>query len=641
MAERRRRQRRIDYPRRGRTGPRRWLPSWRQQLSGLLLGAGLFVGLFAAVYVSVEIPDENAEARRQATVYYWADGSQMVSVGAVDRQNVELSQIPDSVESAVISAENESFYTDSGVSVTGIARAVVSMAGGGEVQGGSTITQQYVKNTYLSQDQTAERKLKEFFISLKLDNSKSKREILQGYLNSSWFGRGAYGIQAASNAYYGIPAKDLNPSQGAMLASLLKGAEEYDPADGAANHQRAVARWSWILDRQVKAGAMSAEQRAKYRSYPEPRKISKPTSLSGQTGYLVDIANKYIKKRSGLTDEDLARGDYRVHTTFEKDKVRRLEKAVRQVRERDLDPKKRAKDRHVEVGAATVRPADGAMTAAYGGADATKHFANNADTSGVPVGSAFKPFVLAAALQHGPRSGSSQVSLDSYYDEHNRLISGGPQLRPATPAGKKYEPPTTLRESLLTSANATFVQLGKDTGLKTVRDLAVASGLREESMARLDRTFPLGTSTPSAVRMAGAYTTFTNGGTRADPYSVTRVVRGGAPVDGFAKPRVQRVMDTSVARDVSDALRFASWRMIDQESVKSLGDVTAGGTSTDDRMKSAWFIGHTGDETTAITLFRTKPGTPQLLPMQGVGGADSERGNNLPPRIWAAYATSE
>ncbi|MFJ1817204.1 transglycosylase domain-containing protein [Streptomyces sp. NPDC088139] len=632
---------RIDYPRRGKRTWRRWVPSWRQMLSGVVLGLAALAGLFAVVYASVDIPDENAEAGRQGTVYYWADGSQLVSVGAVNRQNVTLADIPGSVENAVIAAENETFYSDPGVSATGIARAAMSMVSGGETQGGSTITQQYVKNTYLSQEQSATRKFKEFFISLKLNNKQGKKEILQGYLNTSWFGRGAYGIQAAAHAYYGIPAKDLDPSQAALLASLLKGAEQYDPAGGKGNHQRAVDRWAWILDRQVEIGMMTKAERATYRKFPEPNPAAKPTSLGGQTGYLVDIANKYIKKRSGLTDKDLFRGGYQVHTTFDKARVGQLERAVRSVRERDLDPKKRPEDKYVEVGAASVR-SDGAVVAVYGGADAITHFANNADTAGVPVGSAFKPFVLAAALQHG-----DGITLNSGYDNGGRLIKDGPYAvtPPLSGAGggaAMVSAPTPLRDALVMSSNATFSLLGRDIGLKKVKELAVSAGLHEESLARLDKSFPLGTSTPSAVRMADAYTAFSNDGMRAEPYSVTGMTRDGETVEGFGKPEPQRAMDASVANDVNNTLGMLAWTRLGQDGKfgwpKTADDVSAGATSKDDRMKSAWFIGHTKGLTTAVTMFRNKPGTPQLLGMQGVGGPDSGRGNVFPLRIWNAYA---
>ncbi|MEG9549505.1 biosynthetic peptidoglycan transglycosylase [Streptomyces baarnensis] len=202
----------IAYPRRGRRGVRRWLPSWRLVLGGALPGVGALLGLFALVYSQVDIPSENALAKQESNVYYWADGSHMVSVGTVNRRNVPLDEVPVSLREAAIAAENADFYSDSGVSLRGIGRAVSSMAGGGEPQGGSTITQQYVKNTYLSQERTVSRKVKEFCIALKLDNRTSKDEILQGYLNTSWFGRGAYGIQAASNAYYGVDVTELDPS---------------------------------------------------------------------------------------------------------------------------------------------------------------------------------------------------------------------------------------------------------------------------------------------------------------------------------------------------------------------------------------------------------------------------------------------
>ncbi|MGW7574316.1 transglycosylase domain-containing protein [Streptomyces sp. NPDC054765] len=649
------RRRFIDYPRQGRAGPRRWLPSWRQWLGTLALGLIGLAGLFAVVYAKIDVPNENALARQEASVYYWADGSQMVSVGAVNRQNVTLDKVPDSVENSVIAAENATFYSDAGVSLQGIGRALVNMVSGEETQGGSTITQQYVKNTYLSQDQTVTRKVKEFIISLKVSNQKSKQDILRGYLNTSWFGRGSYGIQAAAHIYYGIDAKDLDPSQGAVLAALLKGSEQYDPGLSKANHERAVQRWKWILDRQVATGRMSEAERAKYRTFPEPRGLSKPTSQAGQTGYLVDVANKFVKAGTGLTDKDLARGGYHIHTTFDKQRTRRLEKAVTDVRRENLDPTQRAADNHVEFGAASVRPKDGAIVALYGGSDATRHFNNNADTSAVPAGSAFKPFVLAAALQQ----------------------QGAGSVKPtAKPVGGAVQPMDgkngfgDLREALVKAQSPPFVQAGKQIGLKQIQDLAVASGLRKESMARLEQTFPLGTSAPSAIRMASAYTTFTNGGLHTEPYAVSAMTHDGKNVPGFHRRGPEQILDAGVAQQVSSALEGVGRRTLGKsDGALAKRPVAAGSTEPGDRMKSAWFIGSPppagqdfgpgpsaapesgngvrpgrasgagdGNEpTTAVTMFRNKPGAPDLLPMQGVGGPGTGLGTTIPPKIWRAY----
>ncbi|MGW7055461.1 transglycosylase domain-containing protein [Streptomyces sp. NPDC054887] len=641
----------VDYPRRGRRGPARLVPSWRQSLGLLLLLFGTVAALFGYVYSTVRIEDVNATARAEATVYYWADGTQMASVGAVNRQNVPLSDIPPALQNAVIAAENADFYSDPGFSVAGVGRAVVNMARGGDVQGGSTITQQYVKNTYLTPEQTLDRKLRELCLSVKLSRSLSKQEILQGYLNTSWFGRNAYGVQAAARAYYGTDARNLDPARSALLAALLKGAQDYDPSLSEANHRRAEARWRYVLDRQVELGLMSRQERATYTEFPEPRAQLVSTGLSGQTGYLVDVANKYIAKRTGLTAADLGRGGYRIRTTFDKDKVDRLRRTVEDVTARALDPGRRSADRHVQVGAASVRPDDGAVLALYGGPDATEHFTNNADTAGVPVGSAFRPFVLAAALQHGVRPAEGvpaplPVTADSFYDGTGALTSGTPlpprEQGPGTvPFGRGVLPfaagPATLREALVRDGDGVYSRLGEDVGLARVRDLAVGTGLLPQSMGPLERRFSDGTSTPSAIRMADAYATFAQDGRRTDPYSVTAVTYRGTPLDGLERPPGRQVLDTGVAREVGRAMRDVAVDALAPDTLRALAPVAAGRTGGDDRVRAAWFVGYTGELSTAVTVFRTRPGEAALLPVSGVGGPDTERGDFLPLRVWSSY----
>ncbi|MEU2183651.1 transglycosylase domain-containing protein, partial [Streptomyces thermolilacinus] len=496
---------RVDYPRRGRRGAARFLPSWRQVLALALLGLTGVAGLLGWLYATTPIPDVNAEARSEATVYYWADGGQMVSVGPVNRQNVPLSDIPGPLRNAVIATENATFYSDPGFSVRGLVRAVVNTARGGELEGGSTITQQYVKNTYLTQERTLSRKLRELCLSVKLSRSLTKDEILQGYLNTSWFGRDAYGVQAAAVAYYGTDARNLDPSQGALLAALLKGGDFYDPELSAEHHRRAEARWRHVLDRQVELGFMTRAQRAAYTDFPEPRSRSVASGLAGQIGYLVDAANKDLRNRVGLTAEELGRGGYRVRTTFERVAVDRLRRAVEGVAAKagaapggdggsaGAGGGSAGPGGETQFGAASVRPGDGAVLALYGGPDATRHFTSNADTAGVPVGSAFTPFVMAAALRQGVRGDDG---------------ADGAQA---------------LRRALVRADADVFLGLGEAVGLDRVRDVAVGAGLLPGSMAALEPPFALGTSTPSAIRMAGAYGTFATGGLRAEPYSVTAV----------------------------------------------------------------------------------------------------------------------
>ncbi|MFF8382493.1 transglycosylase domain-containing protein [Streptomyces kanasensis] len=588
---------RLDYPRRGRRGPARFVPSWRQWLGLVLLGLTAVAGLAGWVYATTPIPDVNAEARSEATVYYWADGTQMVSVGPVNRQNVPLSDVPRPLRDAVIATENATFYSDPGFSVRGLARAVVATAGGGELQGGSTITQQYVKNTYLTQERTASRKLRELCLSVKLSRALSKDEILQGYLNTSWFGRGAYGVQAAAVAYYGTDARNLDPSRSALLAALLKGGDLYDPALGEAHRRRAEARWRYVLDRQVELGLMTRAERAALTVFPEPRPRPVANGLAGQVGYLVDAADKDLRNRTGLTPEALGRGGYRIRTTFDRAAVERLRRAVEDAAPATAglaggaDGGARGANGVVQFGAASVRPGDGAVLALYGGPDATRHFSNNADTAGVPAGSAFTPFVAAAALQRG--------------------LVGDETPRRAL----------ALRRALVRGDPEVFLRLGEAVGPAGVRDVAVGAGLLPRSMAPLEPAFALGTSTPSAIRMAGAYATFASGGRRADPYSVTAATYRGVPVEGLERPPARQVLDPGVAREVARGLRDVAVDAVDPGTLGALGPIAAGRTGAGDRSPAAWFVGYGDELSTAVTVFRTRPDGGGLLPLTGADGS--------------------
>ncbi|WP_079036662.1 transglycosylase domain-containing protein [Streptomyces silaceus] len=676
-AEPPRKKRFINYPRADRDGAKRWIPSWRL-VTGLFVG---FLGSLMAVagisYALVEVPEVDKAAKAQNNVYYWADGKQMVATGGErNRQIIDYDDIPKEMRFAVMSAENKTFEDDKGIDPMGITRALVNMAKGGQTQGGSTITQQYVKNARLGdQSQTFTRKFKELFISIKVGRTVSKEDIMAGYLNTAYYGRGAYGIQAAARAYFDKQASELDPSECALLATVLKGATYYDPAgapeiDPAANKQdntaRAKKRWAWILDEEVKDGRLTAAQRNKYTKFPKLQNPRSNTQLAGQTGYLVDLAKAYVIRNTNITAEALQQGGYEIHTTFDRKKVKELESAVKKVQKAKIKPKLRPeKDTHVQFGGASVDPKDGAIKAIYGGEDATKHFTNNADQTGAQVGSTYKPFVLAAAFKYGVRDPDgaevqseaerSIVNPKSLYSGKNKLkiqkYNGdvwtdreGQQWNQRNDGDRSYNPPTyqiDLREAMRESVNSAYVQLGMDVGLDKVKETAMEAGLKDDnSMASANYpSFSLGTSSPSAIRMAGAYSTFAASGKQNEPYSVTEVQHEGNTVYQHEK-KTKQVFTEQVADNVTDVLRT----VVDKgtgTSAQLPGRQVAGKTGTTDGNKSAWFVGYTPQLSTAVSMYRLDDDETnkkrEFLEMFGTGGEEKIHGASFPAQIWQDY----
>jgi membrane peptidoglycan carboxypeptidase len=651
----------IDYPRAGKYGAARWVPSWR-------LVTGMFVAFFAGLmlvggigYAMVEVPDQDKAAIAETNVYYWADGSQLASTGGgTTRQNVEIDEIPPALRNAVIAAENASFEEDRGVDPMGIARALFNMAKGDEVQGGSTITQQFVKNTYLDQSQTLTRKFKELFISIKVGSKMSKDEILAGYLNTAYYGRNAYGVQAASLAYFGVEAKKLTPEQCVFLAAVLKGPNLYSPDGGSGenatpelNRKRAEERWNWILNRMVEVDRMTPAERSKIGTFPKLDK-RKTSDLTGQKGYLVDIAKSYVAKTADISADELdKRGGYKIYTTFDKDRVAELEKAVQKSRKELLDEKARPKtDTHVQFGGASVDPHSGAIVAAYGGDGFDKgHFTNNANTSGVPVGSTWKPFVLASAMEYGTvHTDGKPLSPQSLYQGNDLTVikdqNGEPLLNDRNqPFKQKNEGTTpwgliTLEKAMEQSVNVPFVQLGIDVGLDNTRKTAMDLGILKESFdsGNLNNaSFSLGTSTPSAIRMADAYAGFAASGKHYDPFSVTKVEDAkGNELPGFEPPKKEEGVTPEVADNVTKVLE----NVVQNGTAKALADLpfpNAGKTGTTDQNKSAWYVGYTTELSTAVAMFRTNPKDKELLSMNGVGGLTSIHGGDIPADVWKEY----
>ncbi|MET7781706.1 transglycosylase domain-containing protein [Streptomyces mirabilis] len=648
----------IDYPRAGKSGAARWMPSWKLVTGTFLTFCGGLLVAAGIGYAMVGVPNPNDTALAQNNVFYWSDNTQMAATGGqTNRQIVGPEKIPKAMKNAVVSAENASFYKDRGVDPKGIARAFVNMARGGETQGGSTITQQYVKNTYLNQDQTITRKFKELFISIKVNSKLSKDQILAGYLNTAYYGRNAYGIQAAAQAYFGVDAENLSTEQCVFLASVLKGPNLYNPdggvgalADPDSNTKRVKERWKWILDREATVGNMTQAERTKITTFPALKKAN--STLSGQTGYLVDIAKEYVAKKAGITPEQLEKGGYRIYTTFDKKKVGELESAVKATKKSFLDTKARpTTDKDVQFGAASVDPKTGAIVALYGGDGFDKgHYSNNANTTGVPVGSTWKPIVLATAMQYGTYKTTPQaLSPMARYNGDDLLVikdqNGDPIMgNDGKPFRQKNEGTkawgmVTLKKAMEQSINSPFAQLGVDVGLSKTRKVAESMGILPDSFdqGNLNNvSFSLGTSTPSAIRMADAYGTFAASGSHYEPYSVSKVLKDGKPLPKFTPPAKQEAMDENVANNVTDVLQNVVQNGTGKK-VADMGFPVAGKTGTTDKNKSAWFVGYTRELSTAVTLFRSDPKTSKLESMNGTGGVASVHGGDIPAQVWRDY----
>ncbi|MGH3487162.1 MAG: transglycosylase domain-containing protein, partial [Actinopolymorphaceae bacterium] len=295
----------------------------RKILIGLLLTSGLgliaAVAAFVVVYAQTETPDPNELATANTTTLYYKDGKSVMGsfdFEGQDRISVPLDQVPKHVQDAIIAAENRTFWTDSGISPTGIARAVWNQARGQSTQGGSTISQQYVKNYYLTQEQTWKRKFRELFITLKIERTQSKQQILQNYLNTSYFGRGAWGIEVAADAYFGKHVQELTPQEAAVLAAVLRAPDNYDPSVRPSNKPRLEGRYRYVLSGMAQLGAKVTPQQAKTWPLPKIKPVSNSRTYDGPNGFLLMQVRKELSKLD-YSEREIDSGGLKVTTTFD------------------------------------------------------------------------------------------------------------------------------------------------------------------------------------------------------------------------------------------------------------------------------------------------------------------------------------
>ncbi|WP_160311573.1 transglycosylase domain-containing protein [Streptacidiphilus melanogenes] len=633
---------------RARRGKRLW--RWlKRLLVGLLFLLGALAGLVWYAYETTAIPAPNPSTLQQSNVYYWSDGSVMATHGSVNRVNITLDQVSVPVQRDFLAAENADFYHDSGVDPTGIVRSLVNMVQGHQLQSGSTITQQFVKNSYLSQRPTIGRKLQELLIAVKIGDVYTKPQIFTGYLNTSYFGRDAYGLDAAARAYYGVGTSELTVSQGAFLAATVNEPSLYQNVDSDARARvKAVARWHYVLDRMVKDGWMTAAERARYpdSAFPTPRPWIR-AALTGQTGYLYQLATDYAQQHAGLTDQQLAHGGYHIYTTFDRTLTEQLAAAVTKEMASAADPKDR-KNLALQAGAASIDPTTGRILAVYGGPGWDKGAYNDiADSAGLQAGSTFQPVVLAAALTHGavrkPGTAPSAVSPDSVFNGNNDIEIYGPNGFPLRKPGRNAGPlleqndryvswgELSLRSAMQHSVITPYVQLGEDVGYPAVKSTAEALGALSGSLASDSADFYAGSSTISPIRLASMYGTFADQGLHISPYSVTRITYNGLPLSGLTAPAPVRAVTPAVSGLVTGLLEDAASKDGTGRRTASLQRSKAGKTGTDDLYHPDWFVGYTGGLATAVTMFTTDTIHPGLSPV------GTNVGSDFPTEAWTAF----
>ncbi|MFF8842721.1 transglycosylase domain-containing protein [Streptomyces sp. NPDC015127] len=617
------------------TGIRRFF-TWRKLL-GTFFGICLvLMGAFFVIYLMVPVPEANAQAKMQSNVYKYSDGRILARTGEINREIVALDEIPRDVQYTFVAAENKTFFQDSGVDLKGTLRGLKNTLTGQGKQGGSTITQQYVKNYYLNQDRTVTRKLKELVISLKVDQKKGKPEILAGYINTSFYGRGAYGIQAAAQAYYGVDAEKLDVAQGAYLAALLQAPNQYDWAIASDTGKALVTeRWNYVLDNMVEEGWLDAGERAGLK-FPVPKAPKAAPGMSGQAGYIVDAAKKELA-RQGLSEEDLAAGGWTITLNVDSKKQKALEKSVKEQLEDQLDRKGNKVDATVQAGATSVDPKTGKVVALYGGVDATQHWLSNATRSDYQPASTFKPVVFASALENGSETQDGvPIGLDTVYDGTSRrpVVGSDTPFAPQNDLGRSHGP-VTVQTALNKSINSAFAQMAVDVGLDKVKRTALDLGVPDKNFP-LRPAISLGTMGASTWDMAGVYATLDNHGRKVTPTIVAEAEHKDRQVD-LPDPIGERVISRETADTVTAGLTGVVRNGSGQEASSSAYQA-AGKTGTSENNRSAWFAGYTPELVTVVALFGESPedGGGQVS-LTGTANSGRANGGGFPARIWADY----
>lgn len=625
----------------GPSGPWGNLPTqinWKWVRRGSLIAAAVFLVLpmitFAMAYMIVDVPKPGDIRTNQVSTILASDGSELAKIVPPEgnRVDVNIDQIPVQARNAVMAAEDRDFYSNPGFSFTGFARAIKNNLFGGDLQGGSTITQQYVKNALVGSERSGIggliRKAKELVISTKMSGEWSKDQVMQSYLNIIYFGRGSYGIAAASKAYFNKPVEELNVAEGALLAALIQRPSGLDPA---VNLEGATVRWNWVLDGMVEIGALSPEERAAqvFPATVPPDLARSQNQTTGPNGLIERQVQKELLELFDITEQTLNTEGLQITTTIDPDAQKAAEEAASEY----LD----GQDPDMRTAIVSIDPRTGGVKAYYGGTDANGFdFAQ----AGLPTGSAFKVFALVAALQQGMGLGTQ---VDSSPLEVNGIkitnVEGGG-------CGT-----CNIAEALKRSLNTSYyrLMLKLKNGPQDVADAAHAAGIAE-SFPGVEHTLSedgqggppnngivLGQYQSRVIDMASAYATLAASGVYHKPHFVQKVVNSEGEVlfdasqqDNSGEQRIDKKVADNVTSAMQPIAAYSNGHALagGRPSAAKTGTNQLGDTGDN---RDAWMVGYTPSLSTAVWVGTTE-GTKPLENQWG----SPVYGSGLPSDIWKA-----
>ena len=566
------------------------------------------LGAFAYLYATTDLPDPNADFQTNTTFLYYNDGTtQLGSLAVQNRVTLDYAEMPQLMKDAVVAAENRSFWEDPGFSASGIARSMMSIATGGELQGGSTITQQYIKILYLDSGQRLSRKVKELFLAIKMGRELSKEEILEGYLNTIYFGRGAYGIQAAAKSYFLKDASALTIEETAALAAILNNPAGFNPSGGPEKVERLLGRYQYVLDGMLEMGAITdAEHAAARPQLPAFPEVPVNDRYGGPRGFLIKAVEDELLA-SGFTEAEIQGGGLKVTTTFDESmQAAAVETAQKYTAQAAEDAEGDQDPAQLHAAIASVDTATGGVLAMYGGPDYVASSRNWAMTDR-PAASTFKTFATIAGLRNG-------FSLKSIFNGDTFTPDGDTQTI-RNEFSNQYGP-VTLRKATAESINTAFVDMTQQIpdGANQVIVAANDAGAPTSRGWDANNRIALGAAEVSPVNMATAYATLANSGRRNPAHVVAKVEGRNGEVLLEANPEGEQSIDQNVAANVTDSLTSVVQEGTGRRA-SELGRPVAGKTGTngvEDDITSAWFVGYTKQISTAVMYVAGDSGNEDL-----------------------------